>query len=489
MKKIYFLFIFLILFSCFKENKKEEITPPKLTNNPSLDVICTNQKPLLSFFRSHGGFGKRTYIIQLDTNPNFNSENFIEYKNIEELNEFLVEKRIDRPLVDKTRYYWKAKAIDKKGYESEWATSRFYINTDYNKHFMNLIRVPIKNVRVSTGQNPKNIIDYDDPGQVTFWAAAPPGPIKDWVKFDFGEQRTITRIWMLSNTNSDDGRLEDFIWEKGFDNGNWTKVEKATIKNNDTFRNIIDIEPTKARFFRLKINNFRGVAPQLNCVIFYSPSLGKIPSVPEGKYVLLIGDQMNGGTFTQLANYIETLNLGLKTYTIPHYEISYEILQKLKNKPIAIIFSGNNANYPNLPMFEYNGVFEIIRNSNIPLLGICAGHQMLSFTYGYTFVRSMGWEDLTALEKLKQIKPIHILIENPIFKGMKNPFIAPEIHGWSIAVVPEEFEILSQSSYVQNIKHKTKFIYGTQFHPEVEVPYNEGKDYLINFLKMALENK
>jgi hypothetical protein len=183
MKKFNIIFILILLFSCTKETKKIEITAPKLTNNPSLDVICTNQKPLLSFFRSKGGFGKRLYTIQLDTNSNFNSQNLIEYKNIEELNEFLVEKRLDKPLIDKTRYYWRAKATDEKGYESPWSFSRFYIDTDDNKHFMNLIRVPITSVEVSTGQNPKNLIDYDDPGQVTFWTSAPPGPIKDWLTY------------------------------------------------------------------------------------------------------------------------------------------------------------------------------------------------------------------------------------------------------------------------------------------------------------------
>ena len=487
MKKIYLIIFSLVLFSCTKDIKKDHITAPDLTNNPSWDVVCTNIKPLLSFFKSKGGVGKITYTIQLDSEPLFDSPNFIEYKDVEELNEFLVQKRIEKPLVDKIRYYWRAKAIDSNGSESQWSHSRFYVNTTYNKQFMNLTRIDVKNVQVSTGENPKNLIDYDDPGQVSFWQASPPGPIKPWALFDLGKPTSVSRIWMLSNINTDDGWLEDFSWEQSLDGENFTVIEAANIKNNDTFRNIIDINPVNTRFLKLKIGNFRGVAPHLNCIIFYSPGEPKIPITPEGKYVLLIGDQMNGGTFTQLAPYIETLKLGLKTLTLPHYEINNDIIEKLKNKPVAIILSGNNADYPNLPMYEYNGVFDIIRKTNIPLLGICAGHQMIAFTYGYSFVRSMGWEAITSLEKLQQVTPIHILIDDPIFKGIKNPFIAPEIHGWSVVVVPDDFEILSESTYIQNIKHKDKFIYGSQFHPEVEVPYNGGKDLLINFLNMAID--
>ncbi|MBN2479094.1 MAG: discoidin domain-containing protein [Parachlamydiales bacterium] len=491
MKKARYLIIYVMVslaaFSCSRTNIKADITKPRLTNNPSWDVICTNERPLLSFFISKGGIGKRTYIMELDTSDKFNSPNLIKYENIEEENEFLASKRVEKPLLDKSRYFWRVKAKDSLGNESKWSVTRFYVDTTYNKKYQNLQRVQVKSIDVSLGFDKKNLIDYSDPGQVTFWQSTPPGPKKNWLNFDLGEEKIISRIWMLSNTDSDNGWLEDFIWQKSLDGKSWQTIEKASLNNNDTFRNLIDINPIKTRYLKLTINKFKGVAPQLNCVLFYTPQKPKIPITPSGKYILIVGDQMNGYTFTQLENYIESLNLNIKTIVVPHWEISLDVICKLKNKPIGIIFSGNNADYPNLPMFEYNGLFEIIRNSNIPLLGICCGHQMLAFTYGYTFVRSMGWEDLTALENLNQVTPIKILKNDPIFKNIKNPFIAPEVHGWSIAIVPEEFELIAESTYVQAIKHKSKFIYGEQFHAEIEVPYNEAKPYLINFLKMAIE--
>jgi anthranilate/para-aminobenzoate synthase component II len=140
-------------------------------------------------------------------------------------------------------------------------------------------------------------------------------------------------------------------------------------------------------------------------------------------------------------------------------------------------------------MLEYNGVYEIIRKSNIPILGICAGHQLIAMSYGYTFARSMVWADLTALEKLFQVKPIEIIKKNPIFINIKNPFIAPEVHSWAVKIIPSDFELLAKSSYVECLKHKSKMIYSEQFHAEIQVPYNEGKDYLLNFLKMALEKQ
>ena len=109
--------------------------------------------------------------------------------------------------------------------------------------------------------------------------------------------------------------------------------------------------------------------------------------------------------FSELASFVENLGLGLKTLVVPHYEVSLKMIEKLDHKPVAIILSGNNADYPNLPMFEFNGEYEIIRQSKLPILGICCGHQQLAMAYGYTYARSMGWSDISSLEN-----PRHVLI-------------------------------------------------------------------------------
>ncbi len=483
------VFFFAVVFSAVLFGKTADITSPKLTNNPSFDITATNLQPLLSFFISRGGIGELSYTVQLDTSDQFNSDDLIEYTDIKQENQFLVSKRVEKPLKDKVRYYWRAKAADEEDNASKWSVSRFYMDTEYNKHYSNLTRIPVTSIQVSTGEDPKNLYDLNDPGQVTFWQAAPPGPIKDFVIFDLGEVQTISRIWMLSNTQTDDGWLEDFQWQKSIDGETYSNISQAGLKNNDTYINTLDIPAVNARYLKLSVSKFRGVAAHLNAIIFYSQKENPLPQPPKGDYVLVIGNQMNGGTFTQLAGFIKSLPMNLEVLVVPHYDVSLEKVKKLENQPLAIVLSGNNADYQNVPMFEYNGEFEIIRECEIPILGICCGHQMLAMTYGFTFVRSMGWDALTALEKLSQVKPIEIVKQDPIFKNMKNPFIAPEIHGCSIAIVPEGFELLAKSTYVQAIRNKDKMIYGEQFHAEVEVPYNEGRDYLINFLQMAKNKK
>jgi GMP synthase-like glutamine amidotransferase len=165
------------------------------------------------------------------------------------------------------------------------------------------------------------------------------------------------------------------------------------------------------------------------------------------------------------------------------------MLNSLKKKPVAVILSGNNADYSNLPMFEYNGEYEIIRRSDIPILGICCGHQQLAMAYGYTYARSMGWEDISSMESAKTRTQIKKVKDDPIFSEMKDPFTAVEIHGWAVAIIPDGFELIGESTYVQAIRSKSRMVYGEQFHAEIKAPYNEGTPYLINFLKMALKRK
>jgi GMP synthase-like glutamine amidotransferase len=466
------------------------IQPPRLTNNPSWDVVVTEIDPRLSFFNAVGDSPQRKYELQLDTNKNFNSGNLRVYQDIPETDFHVTDQKIPatEPLADKKVYYWRVRTVTEKGH-SDWAVSRFHVDTRADKKFMNLVRVPVKNTKVSNGYNAKNITDWDDPGLLSFWQSPPPGDNESWIEFDLGEVREISRVWMLSNFSDQSGWLKDFVWQVSTDGKKWAEIVETATKNNDTFRNIIDFSPVRGRYFRLLIKSFTGYAAQINEIILYAPGQPPVPAVPSGNYVLVVGNEHNGFTFTELAKYIETLPGGIKTVTVPCFEMSPQLLAKLSHPPRAIILSGNNADYPNLPMFEYNGEFEIIRNTSIPLLGICAGHQFLAMAYGYTRARSMGWSDISALEPKQKMTRIKINKKDPIFAGMRDNFTAPEVHSWAVAEPGPEFEVIASSDYVQVQKSTKRLIYGVQFHPEIKVSYNHGAKVIENFLKLASKVK
>ncbi len=480
----------LIAFFVAKASVKHEIIPPVLKNNPNFDVVVTETTPLLSFLNAKGGLKVRNYDVEISKSKDFDRNDTICFKKVRENGEFVTSVKIDerQPLNDNCQYFWRARANCPSGAKSDWATSRFFVDTHSDDEFMQLARAEIKNIEVSGGYNAKNIIDYDDPGLVTFWQSPPPGAQKQWVLFDLGNQKEISRAWILSNINDQSGWLKDFHFEWSDDNKKWQDIPNAKKIGNDTFRNIIDFKPVKARYIKLIIDDFIGYAAQINEVILYTPSQPSPPKIPNSDYVLIIGNEHNGFTFTALADHIESLNTNLKTVTVPYFQASLAMLDSLSKKPVAIILSGNNADYPNLPMFEHNGEFEIIRESKIPILGICAGHQFLAMAYGYTRARSMGWSDISALEPKRKMTRVHILEDDPIFEGIEDNFIAPEIHGWAVVEPAPEFEVVAKSTYIQAQRSMKRMIYGIQFHSEIDEEYNQGKKVIENFLKLALRS-
>ena len=102
-----------------------------------------------------------------------------------------------------------------------------------------------------------------------------------------------------------------------------------------------------------------------------------------------------------------------------------------------------------------------------PVLGICAGMQLIAVTFGGS---------LFPYEKIGMTE-ITVMRDDPVFSG-KDRFNAWELHQSGVEI-DGEFEVLARSaSGVQSIKHQNKPWYGVLFHPEVR---NEW--VLTNFLK------
>jgi anthranilate synthase/aminodeoxychorismate synthase-like glutamine amidotransferase len=117
----------------------------------------------------------------------------------------------------------------------------------------------------------------------------------------------------------------------------------------------------------------------------------------------------------------------------------------------------------------------------IPLLGICLGHQAIGAAFGSEIIRA---------KKLMHGKSSMILHDGKtVFKGIENPFSAMRYH--SLVINKKQISpdlIVSATSKddheIMAVRHKKYLVQGIQFHPE-SILTKSGMDILRNFLKLC----
>lgn len=125
---------------------------------------------------------------------------------------------------------------------------------------------------------------------------------------------------------------------------------------------------------------------------------------------------------------------------------------------------------------------EVITNlieKDIPILGICLGHQVIAHTFGGTVSRL----EVPIHGKVSSINHNN----NELFKGVTNNFQATRYHSLTVSKTnfPENLNITaaSQDGEIMAIEHKDHPIYGLQFHPE-SIMTDEGGKIIKNFLEL-----
>jgi GMP synthase (glutamine-hydrolysing) len=126
---------------------------------------------------------------------------------------------------------------------------------------------------------------------------------------------------------------------------------------------------------------------------------------------------------------------------------------------------------------------DLVRKLDIPFLGICFGHQLIGAAYG-TKVADLG-------QTVRAFKEVRLLSDDPVFDGLPKTIRVSESHRQALANVPGEFRHLAESSTsrVEAIAHKTRPIYGLQFHPERSDEKNpHGQLIIQNFVKLVAKS-
>tara|TARA_B100000427_G_scaffold329113_1_gene344135 strand:+ start:2431 stop:3975 length:1545 start_codon:yes stop_codon:yes gene_type:complete len=144
--------------------------------------------------------------------------------------------------------------------------------------------------------------------------------------------------------------------------------------------------------------------------------------------------------------------------------------------PKAIILSGGPASTTiKKPLMPDKSIYSL----NVPILGICYGHQLICKYFGGKVINSKKREFGKAFIKIKKKSKIF----QGIYKNNKDYQVWMS-HGDKVNKLPKNFKIIASTTNAKFavIANEEKKIYGLQFHPEVIHTLN-GKEILRNFIK------
>lgn len=146
-----------------------------------------------------------------------------------------------------------------------------------------------------------------------------------------------------------------------------------------------------------------------------------------------------------------------------------DLLQKYKDFDVTILSGGAGLAVAD-HREDLAQEIQIVQTTSKPLIGICLGFEIISDAYGAVMEKRE--------EKTRGLVNVDVIESNPIFLGKKN-FQAFVSHKWHVKSIPDPFIVLAKTGEtIEAIKHKTKPIYGFQFHPEVVMEGNQGTEVL-----------
>ena len=166
-------------------------------------------------------------------------------------------------------------------------------------------------------------------------------------------------------------------------------------------------------------------------------------------------------------------DLGCKVEVHRNDKISVSEVIKLKPKQIVISPGPCDPNSAGISMNLVNAAIE----NNIPLLGVCLGHQSIA--------QAMGGEIIRCHEIIHGKTDSIFNDQKTIFNGLPDNFKATRYHSLVVSndSLPRNIEISAKTNdgIIMGIRHKESRVEGIQFHPE-SIATDFGHKILKNFI-------
>ncbi len=141
----------------------------------------------------------------------------------------------------------------------------------------------------------------------------------------------------------------------------------------------------------------------------------------------------------------------------------------------GVILSGAPILVTEVDTSPYEEKMKWILSTELPILGICFGHQLIGILHGAFPNRMREDRDWQIIEAMDECE---------LFNRLPNEFRMMEDHCEAISIPPGFILTASSDACVNEaMRHKEKKIFGVQFHPEVSG--NHGAVLLENFIKVC----
>jgi len=188
--------------------------------------------------------------------------------------------------------------------------------------------------------------------------------------------------------------------------------------------------------------------------------------------MLLLIDNYDSFTYN-LVHYLG--EIGAETQVVRNDALTVD--EAIDLKPRAIVVSPGPCDPSSAGI-----CVDLIRRAgpDIPIFGVCLGHQSIGEAFGGKIVRS----DAIMHGKISKISHSG----SGIFGGVPDKFNATRYH--SLTIEPEslpdclEVTAKTEDGTIMGVSHKEYQIHGVQFHPE-SIRSEHGKTLMANFLKLA----
>ena len=182
----------------------------------------------------------------------------------------------------------------------------------------------------------------------------------------------------------------------------------------------------------------------------------------------------NYDSFTyNLVHFLGELGAGCRVYRNDKVTVD----QVLAERPAAIVLSPGPCDP------DRAGIcLELIARAGaeVPILGVCLGHQAIGQVYGGRVVRAPA-------PMHGKLSKVHHTGKG-VFAGIPQDFAATRYHSLVVdrATLPPVLEITAETSdgVIMGLQHKRYPVHGVQFHPE-SIASEHGHQLLANFLDLA----